>query len=166
MYEERNGLPFIVEFLRRFGVVFTITILVISFTGILIARHFPDTQYISTLFILGSTGLPYSAIVQLAACSLVLAVYSMLFFSERLLTKMRFMWRFFYLYLLTLLTVSIFSMIFGWFPADNPLSWISFILWLTICFTFAYILTRLKFKLENKKINKLLEDYKTWHNAK
>jgi magnesium-transporting ATPase (P-type) len=164
MYKEQNGKPFVLELLYRFGTVFTLTVLVITLTGILIARYTPDAKEISTLFVLGSAGLPYSAILQLAFCDLILAAFSVLLFSERFLTKMRFMWRFIFLYLSTLFTVSIFSMVCGWFPANNPLSWIAFILWLAICIAFAYVLTRLKFKIENKKINRLLKDYKERHN--
>ena len=164
MYKEQNGKPLVLELLNRFGSVFTLTVLLVTITGLLIARFAPDTKEISTLFVLGSTGLPYSAILQLAFCALILAAFSLLLFSERFLTKMRFIWRFFFLYLSTLLTVSIFSMVYGWFPADNPLSWITFILWLAICIAIAYVITRLKFKLENKKIHRLLEDYKERHN--
>jgi hypothetical protein len=160
MYKEQNETPFIVELSRNFTVIFTMSVLAISAAGLLLARYAPEAQDISTLFALKGTGLPYSAILQIAGLSFILAVFCVLITSDRFLVKMRFLLRFFLFLLATFFTASIFAIIFKWFPTDNTLAWIGYVLSSIICFAVASGITFLRFKLENKKYNRLLKNFK------
>jgi Na+/melibiose symporter-like transporter len=102
----------------------------------------------------------YGTILQLAGFSLIMAVWYLLLFSERFFMKMWFVWRFLFLVLATLLTASVFAVIFKWFPADSLQSWTSFILSTVICFVISTALTLLKLKIKGKKYNALLANYK------
>ena len=163
MYEKRNEAPFIVELSRYFTTIFTMSILAMLVAGLLVARFTPEVHDISTLFALKGTGLPYSAILQLAGLSVILAVFCVLITSGRFLVKMRFLLRFLLFLLATFFTTSIFAIIFKWFPVDNALAWINYVLSTITCFAIASGITLLRFKLENKKYNRLLEVYKAQH---
>jgi len=159
MDEELNRTPFIIELLHRFAISFTPTLLVISFIAMLIARYAPDAQNVSTLFAPG-TGLSFNTILQLTGFSVVTALLSILFFSERSTVKMRFSYRILCFFLLTLLTATVFSVIFGWFPVNAPAAWFGFILSFAICYSVFAILTHLILRLKGRKYNRLLANYK------
>jgi len=160
MYKEQNDVPFITELARSFLTIFTMTILAMVFAGLLISRYVPEAQDISTLFALKGAGLPYSGILQIAGLAFILAVFCVLITSDRFLVKMRFLLRFFLFLLAVFFTTSIFALIFKWFPVDNALAWISYILSSIICFAVSSIITLLKFKLQDKKYNRLLQNFK------
>ncbi|MDR0442899.1 MAG: hypothetical protein LBH44_05795 [Treponema sp.] len=159
MDNELNRKPLIVELLRTFLIFFAITILAMSFAGMLVAHFTPDAKDVSALFALGA-GLPYSVILQLAGFSFIMAAVSVLLFSERFFTKMRFLWRGFILMFAALLTASFFSLMFKWFPADDLHGWLGFVLCTFICFVISGGITMLKLKLEGKKYDRLLANYK------
>ena len=163
MYEERSEAPFIVELARYFTIIFTMSILAMVFAGLLIARFAPETHDISTLFALKGIGLPYSAILQLASLSVILAVFCVLITSGRFIFRMRFLFRFMLFLLATFFTTSIFAIIFRWFPVDDALAWIGFALSSVICFAVASGISLLSIKLQNKKYNKLLKNFKERH---
>jgi len=153
-----------IEFARRFTVVFTLAIIAITFAGILIGLNDDDLRDVSTLFALGS-GLQYSTILQIAAFSLIVAIFSVLLFSEHIQAKINFLFRGFLLLLLTLATTSIFVLAFNWFPSNDMRAWLGFVFCYIGSFLVSFALTLFILKLEGKKYTKLLEDYKVRHNA-
>ena len=166
MYEERNEYPVISEILRYFGTIFSLAILVISLVVWQVTLYFPDVQNVSTLFVSGGIGLSFGTIMQIAGFSIILAFFSVLLFSERFIKKMRFLYRTFLFLLAILLTFSVFAIVFKWFAVDDIGAWIGFVLSTIFCFSISIGLTLLKFKLEKKKYNKLLANYKERNNVK
>jgi len=160
MYEEQNEKPFIAELAINFTIIFTMSILAMTAAGLFVMRYVPEAQDTSSLFVSGMAGLPYSSILQIAGLSVILSVFSVLITSDRFLIKMRFLLRFFLFLLAAFFTISIFAIIFKWIPVDNSLAWISFIISIVICFAISSGITLLRFKLQNKKYNRLLEAYK------
>jgi hypothetical protein len=160
MYEERNESPLISEILRYFGTIFTLSILVISIAVSQVSKYFPDMKDIYSLFSSDGIGLSFGTILQIAIFSIVLAIFSVLLISDRLITKMRFLYRMYLFLLATLLTFSIFAIVFTWFPVNDIGAWIGLVLSTIICFSISIGLTLLKFKLERKKYDKLLANYK------
>ena len=158
MYEEQDKTSFIVEFLHSYAAVFTLTIFALLLMGLLIAHFFPEAQNISTLF--AFKGFLYNSILELAGLSFFLAVYKELLMSYYLLIKMRFLMRLFVFFLAALFTISIFSVIFKWFPANKLSSWVGFLISFIICFIIASVLAIFVFKSKNNQYNKLLEAYK------
>ena len=164
MYKEKNDIPFIVELLRTFSIIFTLSILIMQFTALLVAYYIPEAQELSTLFALKGAGLAYSTILQFALLSLIVAIFTVFIISYRFFVTMRFLMRSFLLFITSLFSVSFFSIIFKWFPIENLKIWVIFILWFIFLYTLSAGITMLKFKLKNKKFNKLLENYKTRQN--
>jgi len=163
MIEKKYKAALAIEFTRRFTVIFSLSIIAITIAGILITLYGQDMRELSTLFLLNS-GLQYSTILQVAGFSIIISVFSVLLFSEHIQTKINFLFRGFLLLLTTLITTSIFAIIFNWFPKDNIQGWISFVLCTIACFAVSFTLTLLKLKLEGKKYAKLLADYKKRNN--
>jgi hypothetical protein len=163
MFEKKYRVALAIEFVRRFTVVFSLSIIAITIAGMLIRLFGQDMREVSTLFILNS-GLQYSTILQVAGFSLIISFFSVLLFSEYIQTKINFLFRGLLLLLATLITNSIFAIIFNWFPHDNIQGWIRFVLCTITCFVVSFTLTLLKLKLEGKKYAKLLAGYKKRYN--
>jgi len=139
------------------------SILAMVLAGLLIARFAPGAHDLSTLFALKGTGLPYSAILQLAGLSFILAVFCVLIVSNRFLVKMRFLLRFLLLLLAAFFTAAVFAVVFKWIPFDDVYAWIGLILSSVICYLIFCGITFVNFKLQDKKYNKLLENFKARH---
>jgi len=164
MDNEKDESPFIMDVIRNFATIFTLSILAISLMGIMLVRYASDLQHISALFAFEGMGLSYGVVLQIAGFSLLTALGSVIIISQRLIPKMRFALRIMLLFLSTLLIFSIFAVIFKWFPVNDLFSWLGFIVSSFICFIFSLLLTILKFKLEGKKYDKLLANYKARKN--
>jgi len=163
MDKERNETPFIMDLMRNMATIFTLSILAISLAGLLLACFAPDSQDISTLFASGGIGFPYSVIFQVAGFSFILAVFSITIISDRFIKKLQFWLRIIFLFISAIITFSIFAIIFKWFPINDPLAWLGFLCSAFVCFVFSLGLTFIKFKIERKRYNTLLEKYKKTH---
>ena len=159
MIEKKYRAALAIEFARRFTVIFSLSIIAITIAGMLIMLYGQDMREVSTLFILNK-GLQYNTILQVAGFSLIISFFSVLLFSEHIQTKLNFLFRGLLLLLTTLITTSIFAIIFNWFPQDNIQGGIGFVFCTIVCFAVCFALTLLKLKLEGKKYVKLLAGYK------
>jgi putative copper export protein len=74
--KQRNKL--LVIFLRRFAVIFTFAVLVISITGLFFAYLGPNDLDITKIFAFSNPGLPYSYIIIMAGIALVINALSFL----------------------------------------------------------------------------------------
>jgi magnesium-transporting ATPase (P-type) len=162
MDSENKNASFVTELLQRFGIIFLLTILAVSAAGMFVNRHDPAAGEESSLFALFG-GLTYNVIFQIAGFSLIMAYFSVLLFSEHFQTKIRFFLRGLLLLLATLVTTSVFAVVFKWFSPYSISSWIGFALCTIMCFAISFVLTFLKLKLESKKYGKLLAEYKLRH---
>jgi len=149
--------PFILELFKTFTTTFTLSVLAISFTGFLVIHFITDKQDIPALFASGNT---FIVILQIAGFSLIMAFFCVMIITERFILRMRFWLRLLFLLFLAMFTFAVFAVIFNWFPTDNLQTWIGFIICTIICYILSVCLTFLKFKLEGKKYDKLLTNYK------
>jgi len=164
MENKQNGMSLVVELVQRFTALFSQAVLVFSISGILVAKHVSYALSFSTLFAPDGKGLPYTGVFQLAGCSIIIVLFSMLLFSDHFQTKIRFFFRSLLLFLVTLVTASVFAVIFKWYPLDNILSWLVFLFFATAGFALMYVFIMIKLKLEGIKYNRLLKNYKARHN--
>ena len=162
MYKEKNEKSFIIEILLSFTTIFTVSLFTFLIIGFMVIRFFPLAQELSSIFVLKGTGLSNSTILQIAGLSIFLAVFKELLLSYRFLEKMRFLLRYFLFFLASLFSISVFSIIFNWFPKYNLFAWINFLVWLILCFIITSVISFLKFKLADKKYNILLDGYKKY----
>jgi uncharacterized membrane protein YkvI len=159
MGEDKKSVSLVTELLRRFGVIFSLTVPAISVAGMLVGRYDAEAGEESAFFALKG-GLMYTVIFQIAGFALVMAIFSVLLFSGHFQIKIRFFLRGLLLLLATLVTTSVFAVIFRWFSPYSIQSWLGFVLCTVICFAICFALTALKLKLESKKYGKLLAGYK------
>jgi len=164
MNEELKEVPFLTQLLRNTGAVFTSTVLTLSVAGMIFARLDPNLREVCSLFALAPFGLAYSAVLQIAGLSVIIAAISTLLFSEQVFYKMRFFWRINLFLLMIMIVVSLFALFFKWFPVNESVVWLQFFIFTFIFSIISIGLSLVKLKLEGKKYNKLLESYKARHN--
>ena len=164
MDKNRSETSFILDLMRNVATIFILSILAISLVGLLLNFYAPDGQDISSLFDSGGIGLPYSVIFQVAGFSFILALFSIIIISDRFIKKMRVWLRIILLFISAITIFSAFAVIFRWFPVNDPLAWLGFFISTFVCFVFSLGLTFIKFRIERKKYNTLLEKYKRTHN--
>ena len=157
MNNKNTEKPFFSELFQAFTATFTLSVLAISLTSLLVFRFTADAQDIPALFTSGNT---FIIILQIAGFALVMSFFCVLIITERFILKMRFWLRLLLLLFLAMFTFAVFVIIFNWFPTDNLQNWIGFVICTIICYIFSVSLTLLKFKLEGKKYDKLLSNYK------
>ena len=163
MDNKKNRVSFITGILKEFSTIFTMIILSISFSGNFIFFLDREILNMSTIFTLGSAGLPYTTIAQSALFAIIMAFVSRFLFSEFFAIKISFLWRYIIFFLITLFTTSIFAIIFNWFPVYNLYAWLYFIAFFLLFFGIAIGFSFLFLRLENKKYNKLLENFKRYN---
>jgi cation transporter-like permease len=164
MNEELKEVPFLTQLLRNTGATFTLTVLTISIAGMIFASLDPNLPEVCSLFTLAPLGLTYNAVLQIAGLSIIIAAISAFLFSEQFFYKMRFFWRINLLLLMVMIVVSLFAVIFKWFPVNNPKVWLQFFISTFVFSLISIGLSLVKLKLEGKKYNELLESYKARHN--
>ena len=161
MYEKK-GLEIIAKTLRYFTSIFTLLLFVRLFMKII------SNQYGNKVYGLyfEEINLTLSAILEIAAFSLILSVISLLILSDIFLVRMRFLFRSFLFFISILFITMAFAVLFGWLEFDRPIAWLSFFLTFFICFAIGIGIKLLKFRLDDKKYTILLEKYKSRHNTK
>ena len=164
MNEELKEAPFLTQLIRNTGAVFTSTILTLSIAGMVFERRTPNLPEVCSLFALAPLGLTYNAVLQIAGLSIIIAAISAFLFSEQFFYKMRFFWRINFFLLMIMIVVSLFAVIFKWFPMNQPVVWFQFFIFTFVFSLMSIGLSLVKLKLEGKKYNKLLESYKARHN--
>jgi len=160
MENERNKVGFLTGLLREFATIFTLLILCFSLVGNFVSIFIPDIQNLSSIFILKGTGLPYTAVFQALGYAIIMAFVSRFLFSNIMEIKISFLKRHIIFLFITLIITTIFSILFNWFPVNNIQAWFLFIPFFLISCLIAIGLSILLMKLEDKKYNKLLENYK------
>jgi len=163
MENKQNKMSPIIESLQRFAAIFSQMVLIFSIAGILLVRYAPQVLPYSTLFDSDGKGLPYSSVLQLAGCSIIIAVFSVVLYSEYVQAKVRFLFRSIFLFLGILIITSIFAVIYKWYPFHNIRSWLKFAMFIAASFAIMHIFVTVKLKLEWIKYNRLLKNYKARH---
>jgi magnesium-transporting ATPase (P-type) len=160
MDHEVKRSPFITLLLQRFCINFSVIMMTITVAGMLISRFGVNNQNTDSLFSFDGNGLSYGTILQFAAFSAIVALFSVLLFDERFSSKLRFISRIFFFMLVIMITASFFVIVFNWFPLDDVFAWLSFAALTIICFAISFGLTMLKIKRERETYGKLLADFK------
>jgi len=114
---------------------------------------------------LGRDSIPISHIWQIVFLSLIYGSLQFITFSENALRSMSTFGRMALLGLSMLAVLAAFALIFGWFPAQNPLNWLIFAGLYSAVFFIAVLVFRLAFRLGGMRYNELLIAYKARHES-
>ena len=156
--EEQKGFAQI--FMQITIITFAYAIIVISITGWLFGE---EAQERSALFALGNAGLSFQSIMQIFILSVIIGLISAILTSDIIFKKTMLLWRYIFIWFSSLVASGIFAAVFRWLPLDLLEGWILFIVCLTVFFFIGAFGLALKTKLEEKRYNKLLSEYRIKH---
>lgn len=144
----------IFDFMINVMVVFAISIISICLFTFLFGK---EAEGISTMFALGEKGIPLSTIVQFLVLAFMITMLRWIFFTDILIKTLSITFRIILMFIMVIVMIAVFAAIFQWFPVNMVKPWIMFFLCFVICATVSVIISSLKEKKENEKLQEALE---------
>ncbi|MCH5270363.1 MAG: hypothetical protein J1E83_06390 [Lachnospiraceae bacterium] len=152
--EERKNL---LDYLTQIILIFGITLLVITGICFLVGE---DAREYSTMFALGSKGIPINTIWQYLMSSACIAGLRFLFFSDSVFKKMSITRRTIGMVISVIVLIGMFAYGFGWFPVNEPKCWMIFLVCFGICFVISAAVSIWKENTDNKQLSDGLKNLK------
>lgn len=106
----------------------------------------------SKLLALGESGVSSEVMVQFFALSVINVFLRYVFMTDRFMKKTSALKRTLLTVVSILITIVVFIVMFGWFPADMWQPWVLFVGSFILCFTVGTLVTGIRNKMENKKL--------------
>lgn len=147
---------FLEQTMTIFGITVTVLIPLTAFFG-------NSSKDLSSVFCLGSDGVPVLTLLQFLLNSVCINLQRLLFLTDSIIKRGSVAARTALLVLGITLQVGFFAYLFHWFPINHPLSWLSYFTCFIICFALSAALSVHKEKLENQKLEKGLRNLKEEH---
>ena len=152
--EERKHL---LDYLTQVFTIFGITIFVI---GIICTLLGEEAAGESTMFRLGSGGIPVETVFQYLLTSICVTALRFVFFTDVLLKKMSVTGRTVGMLAAVIVLIGVFSCLFGWCPVDEAEGWIAFLICFGICFVISAAVSAYRERVENRRLKDGLENLK------
>lgn len=115
---------------------------------------------ISTMFAMGAKGLSLATMLQFFLTSAITVTLKFVFFTDGLIKQISIAVRTVCMFVLVLVMMVIFIFLFGWFPTDMWEPWVMFFLCFGTSIAVSTVVSGLKEKTENKKMEEALERLK------
>ncbi len=147
----------IFDFFANVLIIYSISIISILTFCFVFGERAKD---VSTIFQLGNKGISINTMLEFLALSIFISGMKWLFFTDIIIKKLSLTIRTVFMFGIVIIFVGIFAAIFKWFPVTMPLPWIMFFICFFICTAISIIITTLKDKSENKKMEEALERLK------
>lgn len=114
----------------------------------------------SSMFQLGNSGIAISTLIQYLFLSIIVASLRWLFFTDVLIKRVSIIIRTIMMFVCVILLIGIFAAIFQWFPVNDMKSWTMFFVCFFVCACISVVISAIKEKSDNKKMQEALEHLK------
>ena len=111
----------------------------------------------SSIFALTSEGLTLSTLLQFLLTSTIISFLRQLFFKDVMIKRMSMPLRTVGMFVSVVLVIVLFVWLFDWFPVNDWLPWVLFVICFIISSLGGFLVSMLKEKTENKKMQEALE---------
>lgn len=118
-----------------------------------------DGKALSTMFALGKEGVSIATVAQYFFMAAMIVNLKMLFFTDGLIKNWPIAVRTIAMFASFIGMVAVFAKVFGWFPVDMVEAWIGFFISFFICAIGGYVISSLKERSENKKLQDALDNF-------
>ena len=152
--DEKNT---IFDYIKQLFTTYGIMVLIFIVINLIIGN---EARTVSTLFALGSAGLSSATLFQLLFLAVITTVAQNIFLSDILIKNMALIVRNILFFLTVMVAISMFVILFGWFPIGNVVAWIGFIVCFALCTAISAVIMRLEENAENRKMQEALNKYK------
>lgn len=144
----------IYDFMINVMVVFATSVISICLFTFLFGK---DAEGISSIFALGEKGLPLSTIIQFLVLAFIITMLRWILFTDKLIKTLSLTIRIVLMFITVIITIAIFAAMFQWFPVNMIKPWLMFFICFAICSAVSVIISGLKEKKENEKLQEALE---------
>ena len=153
MDDNKNIFDYIKQLFTSFGIVVLLFIAI----NIIIGN---EAGSVSSLFALGAKGLSTATLLQLLFLVLIITAAQNIFLSDLVIKNMALVVRNILFFATIMAAITIFAVVFGWFPLNNVAAWIGFIVSFAFCSVISSVIMRLEENAENKKMQDALNRLK------
>ena len=153
MEDRKTIFEYIAQLFTTYGIMVVIFIVINLFIG-------DNARNVSTLFALGSDGLSAAMLLELLLLAFIITAAQNIFLSDILIKDMALIVRNILFFLTIMIAITVFVIIFGWFPINEVGAWIGFIISFAVCTTVSAVFMRLEERAENKKMQEALNRLK------
>ena len=149
--------PTILGYLTQVFMIFGITVLALNVFCLLFGDSARD---FSTIFALGSAGLNVTTMLQFLLAIAITIVLRFVFMTDVIIKKMPLAARIIAIFAAAFLNIVVFVILCGWFPVDNLMAWIMFLISFAISCTASTAISIFKEKTENRRLEEALNRLK------
>ncbi len=149
------------EFCKQVLISFAAALIAMSLVGWFVGDMAKEA---GRLFALGKAGLSYYSIAQIFIFALAQTAIRFVVFWKFFSKKTMLLWKAMLMFIPSLVTAVILIIVFEWFPIASIYAWLGFIISISTGFLIIFLVMLAKTRIEDKKYNTMLSDYKSKHN--
>ena len=154
MEEKKTVFNYISQLFATYGVIVVIFIVFSLVIG-------NGADKYSALFSYKDAALGIPTLLQLLLLALFITLSQVLFLTDALIKGMSMVLRYILFFVTIMLVMIIMTVVFKWFPVDDPKAWCGFFISFVISMVISALLTRLAEKSENRKMQEALDKFKS-----
>lgn len=147
----------IFDFVGQIFIIFGFTVICLNIFCLLCGE---DAKEFSTIFELGRKGISSATLFQFLLEAVFIVILREIFFTDKWIKKASIGVRTVGMFSSVIITIILLVCLFGWFPIDMWQPWVCFILSFATCAGVSTIVSVLKEKSENKKMEEALQRLK------
>lgn len=145
------------DYLTQTFMVYGITVALLNIFCLQIGQK---AQALSSIFALGSQGIPVSACLEFLPAIAVVVALKYVFMTDWLIADMPLAARITALFACVFVVVTVFVLLFGWFPADDAAAWILFLLCFSISCAASITASLISQRKQNRELSEALNRFK------
>lgn len=144
----------IFDFMTSVLMIFGISVISICVFTFLFGEN---AKEISTIFALGKNGIPLTTLIQFLIMAFIITAMKWIFFTDKLIKNLSIAFRTVLMFLSIIILIVVFAALFQWFPINMAAPWIMFFICFAVFAAASIVISTLKEKSENEKMQEALE---------
>lgn len=149
--------PTILDYLSQVFMIFGITVLLLNIFCLMFGE---SAKEFSTIFTLGNLGLSVKTMLQFLLAIAITIVFRFAFMTDALIKKMSLAVRIIAMFTAAFLNIVVFIILCGWFPMNNPIAWVMFLISFAVSCTVSTVVSLYNERAENRKLEEALKKFK------
>lgn len=145
------------DYLTQIFLIFGVMIVCICCFCVLFGE---SAKEVSTIFSLGNAGIGVKTLMQFFFLSVMITTLKFILFTDGLIKKIPLVARVIFMFVGVIAMIVGMVIIFGWFPVKMWKAWVSFFVCFVVCAAISAIVSYIKEKQENRKMEEALNDLK------
>lgn len=147
----------ILEYLSQMFMIYGIAILILNIFCLIFGE---SAKEMSTIFSMGSSGLQISTMMQFLLAVSLIVLLRFFIMTDLIIKRMSLAARVITMFAGVLAIMFIFIFNFDWFPVEEPMAWIMFLLSFSLSCIISTAISVISEKQENKKLDEALKKYR------